>query len=178
MGSINAALCHAVLIRTQRDGTNIDLWDIFVRCVEHVDGMFPRVSAAHVSTTHRLTTRSVFWHTCRPRMVGGCDTHNGAPSRHNGDGALEVWCRLHVLSFLDPWYLCHPPITTAHSLSHALPVSVPFSSSLPRTSSPALTVVHTHTHKTCCISMRTCGRFFPNYQPACVLILHHQRERR
>jgi hypothetical protein len=114
---------------------------------------------------------------CHRREVV-CDTHNGAPSRHNGDGALEVWCRLPVLSFLDPWYLCHPPITTAHSLSHALPVSVPFSSSLPRTPSPALTLVHTHTHTTRRISMRTCGRFFPNYQPACVLIRHHQRERR
>jgi len=85
---INAVLCHAVFMRTQRDGTNIDLWDIFVRCVEHVDGMYPRVSVAHVPTTHRLTTRSVFWHTCRPRTVGGCDTHNRAPSRHNGDGSL------------------------------------------------------------------------------------------
>ena len=165
-------------MKTKRDGANIVSWDMFVRRVEHVYYMYPRVSVANVSTTHRQRTRSVIWHTCRPCTVGVCDKHSGARSRHNDDGALEVWCRLPVLSVLVPWYLCHPPITTAHSLSHALPVSVPFSSSLPRTPSPALTLVHTHTHTTRRISMRTCGRFFPNYQPVCVLILHHQRERR
>ena len=128
---INAVLCHAVFMRTQRDGTNIDLWDIFVRCVEHVDGMYPRVSVAHVplQAPHggwvRHTQQGTITAQWRRLSLERCGV--GCPCCHflsRGTCATPP----SPLRTLSPTH--SPSLSRSHPLSHAPPHPLSLSSTL------------------------------------------------